>query len=83
VGWSKGHSRESGFGKIKNSTNEASTLVKTLKGCWNEAKKCLETKELYGNIGSKAKKWLIKKHITLLGGANYARSAHQLAQFRA
>ena len=41
-----GHLRESGFNKIKNSTNEASMLLKALKGCGNEAKKYLETKEL-------------------------------------
>jgi hypothetical protein len=42
-----GHLRESGFNKIKNSTNEASMLLKVLKGFGNEAKKYLETKELY------------------------------------
>ena len=37
----------------------------------------------YKNSGNKAKKWLKTKYITLLSGANYARFACNLAQFRA
>jgi hypothetical protein len=76
----RGHSRESGFKKTKNSTNEASMLLKTLNGCGNEAKKYMETKELYENTRNEAKKLLKTKHITFLSGANDARFAHQLAQ---
>ena len=39
--------------RTKNSTNEASMLLKTRNGCWNEAKKYLETKELYENTETK------------------------------
>jgi hypothetical protein len=66
--------------KNKNSTNEASMLLKANVAIGNEAKKYIETKELYENIGNEAKKWLKTKHITSLSGANYARFAHQLAQ---
>jgi len=51
--------------------------------CGNEAKKYMETKELYQNIGNEAKKLLKTEHIALLNGANYARFARQLAQIRA
>jgi hypothetical protein len=60
-----GYSRESGFNKTKNSTNEASKLLKTWKCCGNEAKKYMETKELYENTGHEAKKWLKTNDITL------------------
>jgi hypothetical protein len=33
------------------------------------------------NSGNEAKKYLKKKHITILSGANHARFARQLAQF--
>jgi hypothetical protein len=35
------------------------------------------------NSGNEAKKYLKTKHITFLSGANYARFARSLAQFRA
>jgi hypothetical protein len=35
------------------------------------------------NSGNEAKKYLKTKHITFLGGANYARFVHELAQVRA
>jgi len=78
-----GRSRECGLINTKNSTNEASMLLKALNGCWNEAKKYLKLKELSEIIGYEAKKWLKTKHIDLLTSENCARLAHQLAQVRA
>jgi hypothetical protein len=55
AGWERksgtvpGHSRGSGFKKTKNSTTEASMLLKTMNGSGNEANKYMETNELYEN----------------------------------
>jgi hypothetical protein len=51
--------------------------------CGNEAKKYMETKELYEITRNEAKKWLKTKHITFLSGANHVRFARKLAQNRA
>lgn len=75
-----GHPRESGFTKTKNSTNEASMLLKTRDRSRNEAKKLLEINELFKIAGNEAKKLLKTNHITLLSGADYARLARKLAQ---
>jgi hypothetical protein len=69
-GMALGHSRESGFKETKNSTNEASMLLKTQNGRGHEAKKSMETDELCENIGNEAENWLKTKHITFLSGAN-------------
>jgi hypothetical protein len=66
--------------ETKNSTNEASKLMKKRIGGGNEAKKYTETKELYKNIGKEAKKLLKTKHIALSSGAAYARVARKLIQ---
>jgi hypothetical protein len=54
-----------GFAKTKNSTNEASMFLKTNGALGNEAKKYMETKELYENTGNKANKLLKTNDITL------------------
>ena len=59
------HSRGSGFANTKNSTTEASMLLKTMNGCGNEAKKYMEAKELYENTGYEAKKLLKTNDITI------------------
>jgi hypothetical protein len=89
AGWERksgmvpGHSRGSSFTKTKNSTTEASMLLKTMNGCGNEAKKYMETKELYENIGNEAKKLLKTSDITLSKIANYARFTRKSARNRA
>jgi hypothetical protein len=60
-----GRSRGSGFTTTKNNTTEASMLLKTMKCCGNEAKKYMETRELYENTGYEAKKLLKTNDITL------------------
>jgi hypothetical protein len=69
--------------KNKNTTNEASMLLKTNWAIGNEAKKYKETKELYEITRNEAKKWLKTKHITFLSSANCARFARESAQNRA
>ena len=76
---SPGTGENRGPTKTKNSTNEASKLLKILRCCRNEAKKYLETKELYEDTGKYTQKLLKQKHIASLSVANYARFAHQLA----
>ena len=73
------HSGRSGFTNTKNSTNEASMLLKTLKAYGNEAKKYLKTKELNENNVNKAKKLLKTSDIALPMTANYVSFAHKLA----
>jgi hypothetical protein len=74
-----GYSRESGSKKTKNSTNEASMLLKARNGYGNEAKKYLETKELYQNIRNEAKKLLKTNDITRAKTGELERPARQLA----
>ena len=45
-------------------------------------RECRELQEMK-NSGNEAKKYLKTKHITFLGGANYARFVHELAQISA
>jgi hypothetical protein len=74
-----GRLRGSGITTTKNSTNEASMLLKTINGCGNEAKKYMETNELYENSENKANKLLKTNDITRRETANYASFAHTLA----
>jgi len=76
---SPGTGENGGRKETKNSTNEASKLLKTRNCGRNEAKKYMETKELYENTGKYPEKLLKTKHITSLSGVSYARFAHQLA----
>ena len=65
--------------KNKNSTNEASILLKTNCAVGNEAKKYLKTKELNENIENEADKSLKTSDIALSRTANYASFAHKSA----
>ena len=64
----------------KNSTIEASKLLKTRNGSGNEAKKYMEIKELYENTGSEAYKLLQTHDITLSKSITYAFLSCKLAQ---
>ena len=66
--------------KQKNSTNEASKLLKILNCCGNEAKKYMKRQELYKITVLEAKKLLKTNYITLEKPTNYASLPHQLAQ---
>jgi hypothetical protein len=79
-GMARGHSRENGFKKTKNSTNEASMLLKAHNGGGNEAKKYMETNELCENIVKEAEKLLKTGHIAILTGAKYVRLSPKSAQ---
>ena len=65
AGWPWGTRERVASKKQKNSTTEATKLLKKWNGCGNEAKKYMETKELYENTGHEAKKWLKTNDITL------------------